>query len=159
MVKKLSFIIYKIFFYLDLLFYKITKRSILIWFKEFIQNDSYKTINVLNKKVNFFVPNQITQWRVKTFLTKEPETLEWIDSFDDSKKIIFWDIGANIGLYSIYAALKYPDIEIISFEPSTSNLRVLSRKYFQLINLKKKIEIYQLPLTKDESQHLMFEEK
>ena len=99
MVKKLSFIIYKIFFYLDLLFYKITKRSILIWFKEFIQNDSYKTINVLNKKVNFFVPNQITQWRVETFLTKEPETLEWIDSFNDTKKIIFWDIGANIGFY------------------------------------------------------------
>ena len=157
MVKKLSFIFYKIFFYLDLLFYKITKRSILIWFKEFIQNDSYKTINVLNKKVNFFVPNQITQWRVETFFTKEPETLEWIDSFDDSKKIIFWDIGANIGLYSIYAALKYPNIEIISFEPSTSNLRVLSRN-ISINKLEEKIKICQLPLTKDESQHLMFEE-
>ena len=157
MVKKLSFIFYKIFFYLDLLFYKITKRSILIWFKEFIQNDSYKTINVLNKKVNFFVPNQITQWRVETFFTKEPETLEWIDSFDDSKKIIFWDIGANIGLYSIYAALKYPDIEIISFEPSTSNLRVLSRN-ISINKLEEKIRINQLPLTKDQNQYLMFEE-
>ena len=127
MVKKLSFIIYKIFFYLDLLFYKITKRSILIWFKEFIQKDSYKTIEVLNKKVNFFIPNQTTQWRVETFFTKEPETLEWIDGFVNSKKIIFWDIGANIGLYSIYAALKYPNIEIISIETSTIILRVLSR--------------------------------
>ena len=27
----------------------------------------------INKKVNFFVPNQITQWRVESFFTKEPE--------------------------------------------------------------------------------------
>ena len=91
------------------------------------------------------------------FFTKEPETLEWIDSFNDNKKIIFWDVGANIGLYSIYAALKYPDIEITSFEPSTSNLRILSRN-ISINKLEEKIKIFQLPLTKDESQHLMFEE-
>jgi FkbM family methyltransferase len=139
------------------LFNKITKRSILIWFKEFIEDDSYKTINILNKKVNFFVPNKITQWRIETFFTKEPETLEWIDSFNDNKKIIFWDVGANIGLYSIYAALKYSDIEIISFEPSTSNLRILSRN-ISINKLEEKIKISQLPLTKDQNQYLMFEE-
>ena len=157
MVKKLSYIIYKIIFFINILFNKITKRSILIWFKEFIEDDSYKTINILNKKVNFFVPNQITQWRVETFFTKEPETLEWIDSFNDNKKIIFWDVGANIGLYSIYAALKYSDIEIISFEPSTSNLRILSRN-ISINKLEEKIKINQLPLTKDQNQYLMFEE-
>ena len=157
MVKKLSYIIYKIIFFINILFNKITKRSILIWFKEFIEDDSYKTINILNKKVNFFVPNQITQWRVETFFTKEPETLEWIDSFNDNKKIIFWDVGANIGLYSIYAALKYSDIEIISFEPSTSNLRILSRN-ISINKLEEKIKISQLPLTKDQNQYLMFEE-
>ena len=139
------------------MFNKITKRSILIWFREFIEDDSYKTINILNKKVNFFVPNQITQWRIETFFTKEPETLEWIDSFNDNKKIIFWDVGANIGLYSIYAALKHSDIEIISFEPSTSNLRVLSRN-ISINKLEEKIKINQLPLTKDQNQYLMFDE-
>ena len=54
MIKKISFIIYKILFFLDLIFYKIFKRSILIWFKEFIQNDSYKSISILNKKISFF---------------------------------------------------------------------------------------------------------
>ncbi len=157
MVKKLSYIIYKIIFFIDILFNKITKRSILIWFKEFIQDDSYKTINILNKKVNFFVPNQITQWRVETFFTLEPETLEWIDSFNDNKKIIFWDVGANIGLYSIYAALKYSDIEIISFEPSTSNLRTLSRN-ISINKLEEKIKIHQLALSKDQNQHLAIEE-
>ena len=33
----------------------------------------------------------------------------------------------NIGLYSIYAALRHKNIEVISFEPSTNNLRILSR--------------------------------
>ena len=66
-------------------------------------------------------------------------------------------MGANIGLYSIYAALKYPDIEIISFEPSTSNLRILSRN-ISINKLEEKIKINQLPLTKDQNQYLMFEE-
>ena len=157
MVKKLSYIIYKLIFLIDILFNKITNRSILIWFKEFIEDDSYKTINILNKKVNFFVPNKITQWRVETFFTKEPETLEWINSFNDKKKIIFWDIGANIGLYSIYAALKHSDIEIISFEPSTSNLRILSRN-ISINSLEEKIKINQFPLTNKQNEYLMLKE-
>jgi len=157
LVKRLSYIIYKIIFFINFLFKKITKRSILIWFKEFLEEDSYETIDILDKKINFFTPNVIIQWRVKTFFTKEPETLEWIDDFNDSKKIVFWDIGANIGLYSIYAALKHPNIKIISFEPSTSNLRVLSRN-ISINKLEEKITINQIPLSKDENQHLMLEE-
>ena len=130
MIKKISFIIYKCFYFLDSILYKITNRSFLIWFKDFIQSDSYQSILILNKKTSFFVPNQLTQYRVDTFFTKEPETLRWIDNFTKKKKIIFWDIGANIGLYSIYAALKHQDIEIHSFEPSSSNLRVLSRNKY-----------------------------
>ena len=88
-----------------------------------------------------------------TFFTKEPETLSWIDNFEKKNKIIFWDIGANIGLYSIYASLKHSDIQVISFEPSTSNLRTLSRN-ISINNLDKKITISQLPLS-----NLSFEPK
>ena len=94
---------------------------------------------------------------METFFTKEPETLEWIDSFDDNSKIIFWDIGANIGLYSIYAALKFKNIEVVSFEPSTSNLRVLSRN-ISINKLENKIKINQFPLTNKENQYLMMKE-
>tara|TARA_B100000686_G_C16650401_1_gene895261 strand:- start:342 stop:1202 length:861 start_codon:yes stop_codon:yes gene_type:complete len=156
MIKKISNIIYKFFCFLDLLFYKITRRSILIWFKDFIQEDSYKSINILNKKVNFFIPNHLTQYRVDTFFTKEPETLEWINNFLD-KNIIFWDIGANVGLYSIYAAIKFPKIKVYSFEPSTSNLRVLSRN-ISINNLNEKIFINQFALTNQDKGHqLMLE--
>jgi FkbM family methyltransferase len=157
MIKKISFIIYKCFYFLDSILYKITNRSFLIWFKDFIQSDSYQSILILNKKTSFFVPNQLTQYRVDTFFTKEPETLRWIDNFTEKKKIIFWDIGANIGLYSIYAALKHRDIEIHSFEPSSSNLRVLSRN-ISINNLQNRIKINQFPLTnKDKGFQLMME--
>jgi hypothetical protein len=52
--------------------------------------------------VRFAVANQITAWRVRTFATKEPGTIAWIDAFaaDD----VMLDVGANIGLYALYAA-------------------------------------------------------
>jgi len=158
LVKKLSFLIYKIIYFINYLFFKITKRSILVWFSEFIENDSYKKINILNKKVNFFVPNYITNYLIDTFFSKEPETLEWIDSFDKNKKVIFWDIGANIGIYSIYAALKHSDIEVVCFEPSTSNLRILSRN-ISINKLEEKIKINQFPLTNKINQYQILREK
>ncbi len=112
---------------------------------------------IFNKKVFFFVPNQLIQYRIDTFFTKEPETLKWIDDFKKDKKVIFWDIGSNIGLYSMYAALKHSNIEINSFEPSSSNLRVLSRN-ISINNLVNKININQFPLTdKNKGFQLMME--
>ena len=157
MTRKLSYFFYKIILILDKLFQLITKRSILNWFKDFIQQDSYKKILIHNKKVNFFTPNQLTEWRIKTFFTKEPETLEWIDNFEKKDKIIFWDIGANIGLYSIYSVLKNENISTISFEPSTSNLRVLSRN-ISINNLENKIKILSAPLSNKENQFLTMNE-
>ena len=157
MSKRISFLIYKILYFIDLFFFKITRRRFLIWFNEFIQSDSYKSILIFNKKVFFFVPNQLIQYRIDTFFTKEPETLKWIDDFKKDKKVIFWDIGSNIGLYSMYAALKHSNIEINSFEPSSSNLRVLSRN-ISINNLVNKININQFPLTdKNKGFQLMME--
>ena len=157
MTRKLSYFFYKIILILDKLFQLITKRSILNWFKDFIQQDSYKKILIHNKKVNFFTPNQLTEWRIKTFFTKEPETLEWIDNFEKKNKTIFWDIGANIGLYSIYSVLKNENVSTISFEPSTSNLRVLSRN-ISINNLENKIKILPTPLTNKANQFLTMNE-
>ena len=42
----------------------------------------------------------------RKFLFKEPETLKWIDKFENKENDIFWDIGSNIGLYSIYNSIK-----------------------------------------------------
>ena len=94
---------------MDAIFKTLTKRSVLIYFNDFIQDSAYKSIYVLDKEIKFFVPNQLLNWRVDTFFTKEPETLEWIDNFEKKENLTFWDIGANIGLYSIYNSLKIPN--------------------------------------------------
>ena len=134
-----------------------TKKSFLIWFNDFLQERSYKIIKILDKKINFFVPNQMTNWRVDTFFIKEPETLEWIDSFEKKKNLIFWDIGANIGLYSIYNSIKNNNSTTIAFEPSSSNLRILSRNIY-INNLEDKIKIMSLPLSNKPSNFLKMNE-
>ena len=126
--------------------------------KIFNKNDFYQQLhdeieknqltfrNINNKKVIFFNPSRKCSRRVSTLFDKEPETIHWINSFDKKQKIIFWDIGANIGLYSIYAATKFEEIEVVAFEPSTSNTRVLSRN-ISLNKLTNKINIFQLALS------------
>lgn len=130
----------------------ISYRSILLRFKEFLENKSYVKKNILNNTVSFFTPNELIKWRVNSILEKEPETIKWINEFND--KSIFWDIGSNIGLYSIYAALKKKNIKIFAFEPSTSNLRTLSRNV-SLNKLQKKINIIPFALTNNNNNKFL----
>ena len=157
MIKKLSYFLYRIIKIGDKIFKLLTKRSILIWFRDFIEKDSYKNILILGQEIKFFAPNQLTEWRVCSFFNKEPETLEWIDSFSKKNSFIFWDVGANIGLYSIYNSLKNTNSKTICFEPSTSNLRVLSRN-ISINNLENNIKIFSIPLTNKENTFLTMNE-
>ena len=150
MIKKLSYICFSFLVFLDKIFKIITKRSVLIWFNDFIQERSYKSTKILDKEIKFFVPNHLINWRVDTYFSKEPETLEWIDSFEKKENLIFWDIGANIGLYSIYNSLKNPKSTTIAFEPSSSNLRVLTRN-ISINNYEKNIKVVPIPLTNKEN--------
>jgi FkbM family methyltransferase len=96
-----------------------------------------------NNDFIFTSPNSLNKWRLETFSTKEPETLNWIDGLENNS--ILWDIGANIGLYSVYAA-KVKNCKVYSFEPSVFNLELLARNTF-LNGLSDKISIIPLPLT------------
>ena len=104
-----------------------------------------------NIQLKFFVPNRMNYFRTITFSTKEPETLEWINSFD--KNPIFWDIGANVGIYSIYAAKK-KNCSVFSFRLSVFNLELLT-KNINLNNLSKKVTIIPIPLDKSSSINSM----
>lgn len=65
----------------------------------------------------------LEKWRADTFWTKEPETLAWIDSFKPED--VFFDVGANIGIYSLYCAAVHPDVAVLAFEPAIANFRSL----------------------------------
>ena len=66
-------------------------------------------------QLTFAVPNRLNRFRIDTFSTKEPETLDWIDAIQEGS--VLWDIGANVGLYSCYAA-KARRCRVVAFEPS-----------------------------------------
>jgi FkbM family methyltransferase len=60
----------------------------------------------------------------RDFATREPETLAWIDSFETPCR--FWDVGANIGVFSLYAGLR-PELEVSAFEPAAASYGALCR--------------------------------
>lgn len=91
----------------------------------------------------FHTPNGLCQWRVDTFSTKEPETLEWIDRYGGDG--VLFDIGANVGLYSIYYAKTKPG-RVYAFEPSVFNLALLA-KNINVNQVQDKIRIVTNPLT------------
>ena len=82
------------------------------------------SMNTQRGPIRFYCPGHIPLWRAETLLTKEPETLRWIDGFDEDD--VFWDIGANVGVYSLYAALR-PAGKVLAFEPAAVNYSVLNR--------------------------------
>tara|TARA_A100001015_G_scaffold301477_1_gene388356 strand:+ start:1938 stop:2708 length:771 start_codon:yes stop_codon:yes gene_type:complete len=110
----------------------------------FLNSKINRTKRISIKNINFLLhtPTYLTNYRYKTFFSKEPETIEWIDNFE--KKSVFYDIGANVGLYSIYASIN-KNSKVFSFEPSFFNLELLARNIFSN-NMNKEIVIIPLPL-------------
>ena len=102
-----------------------------------------KTIKHRQISLHFVIPTKLNEFRVDSFSSKEPETLEWIDSIPTGS--VLWDIGANIGLYSCYAA-KSRNLRVFAFEPSVFNLELLARNIY-INELVGKITIIPLPLS------------
>ena len=96
-------------------------------------------------RFKFSTPNAQSQFRADSFSTKEPETLQWIDGMLQGS--VVWDIGANVGLYSCYAA-KVRGCRVFAFEPSVFNVELLARNIF-LNQLTEKVTIVPLPLAEE----------
>ena len=64
----------------------------------------------------FFPTNAIEYYRAVTFFTKEEGTLAWLKNSLGAGEV-FYDIGANIGLYSLYAAKLGRNVKTYAFEP------------------------------------------
>ena len=95
-----------------------------------------------NINLSFYSPNRLNKFRIDTFSTKEPETLSWIENFNE--RSVFWDIGANIGLYTCYAA-KLKNSKVYAFEPSIFNLEILAKNIFTN-KVSKNVSIISFPL-------------
>lgn len=91
----------------------------------------------------FSTPNPLNKFRADTFSTKEPETLEWMNTIPQAS--VVWDIGANVGLYTCYLA-KGRSCRVFAFEPSVFNLELLARNIF-INGLTARATIVPLPLS------------
>ena len=139
-------------------------------FKKKIKKKDEKLFVTINdketsSKIKYSITNEATLWRAQTLFTKEPVTINWIRNF--SKKSIFFDVGANVGMYSIFASI-VSDAKVYSFEPESGNFHTLMEnivlnELFERINpypiaLSNKTELSSLYLNsfmKGDSHHML----
>lgn len=65
--------------------------------------------------------------RIMSLKAKEPETISWLDEWADDKTI-FWDVGANLGLFSLYFSSICKGNAVL-FEPLPSNVSAIIENF------------------------------
>jgi FkbM family methyltransferase len=73
--------------------------------------------------LSYVALGRLSAGRGATTLTKQPATIAWIDSFLPNS--VFWDVGANVGVYTLYAARR-GDTQVVAFEPAAVNYFLLA---------------------------------
>lgn len=81
-------------------------------------------------------------WRADTFWTKEPGTIAWLESLRPSDVLI--DVGANIGLYAMYAAHRCKHVYAV--EPHVATVQTLIAN-IQANGLQDRITVLQIALS------------
>jgi FkbM family methyltransferase len=93
--------------------------------------------------LTFFAPTPLLRLRAEQLLTKEPETIAWLDGLGPGD--VLWDVGANVGMFSLYAAAAR-SCTVLAFEPSAANYVVLTRN-IQINQLERHVTAYALALS------------
>lgn len=104
--------------------------------------------NKLANEIIFYTPNKISSYRANTYLSKEKDTIEWIEKYGNDNQI-FFDIGSNMGVYTILYAKLFRS-NVFSFEPSFRNLDLLVRN-IQINKLNDRITVISNPVYNNSS--------
>lgn len=86
--------------------------------------DDSVTVDAAGHPVRLRVSSRMEHARATGFLTKEPDTIQWLDRLAPGDLLV--DIGANIGVYSLYAAVAR-GARVVAFEPEAQNFAALVR--------------------------------
>jgi FkbM family methyltransferase len=79
-------------------------------------------VTVNGTALTLLVPDRTSVYWPRHGFDSEPNTISWIDGFGAGD--VFYDIGANIGAYTLYAA-KARSVRVVAFEPNPFSYRVL----------------------------------
>lgn len=89
----------------------------------------FTRVQVRGQQILISVDHLRTLNRAKTYSKKEPDTLDWLDSFESGS--CYFDIGANIGQYALYPAKKYgKNVQVFAFEPQSNNYYALNKNIY-----------------------------
>lgn len=103
----------------------------------------------MNKEIpfKFDQSSDLGRWRAETFWEKEPETIAWLESFQGLhlEQLDFVDIGANLGIYSLFALTTGAYSRVIAVEPMPLNFNALKTN-IKLNELEDKAILYNQPL-------------
>ena len=72
----------------------------------------------------------------------ESDTVEWLDNISTDGSEVLWDVGANIGYYSFYAALRR-NMQVLAFEPQAASYAFLNETIEQA-GIDSRITAYQI---------------
>jgi FkbM family methyltransferase len=75
--------------------------------------------------VRYRCPSATVAKHAWKLLEREPDTIAWIDEYVKSGDHL-WDVGANIGAFSVYACLR-DGVSATAFEPVAGNFDVLTQ--------------------------------
>lgn len=115
---------------------------------ESLQSISFKAED--DKDYIYTTSNPLLLWRAQTLFTKEPETIQWIRSMKPNE--VLYDVGANVGMYSIYAGKR--GMRVFSFEPEASNTYVLNKNIAEN-KLSDKVTAYSFALSDQELVNIL----
>lgn len=95
------------------------------------------------KTVVYATPNEMTRWRAESLFEKEPVTIQWMSRLGPDD--VLADIGANVGMYAIWAA-GIAGARVYAFEPESQNYALLNRN-IALNGLGERVKAYCLALS------------
>ena len=83
-------------------------------------------VNGVQFRVNISNPHELWRWEQMEAGTKEPDTIRWIDRELKSGDV-FFDVGACVGNYTVYAAARHSGLTVCAFEPEPNSFIDLAK--------------------------------
>lgn len=94
-----------------------------LWQGDYVTLPCYEIV-VDGKSIRYVETDRLVHDRVATIFAKEPTTIPWLEAIGAGETLV--DIGANIGLYSVYAAVM-TGCRVFAFEPEALNYAELNK--------------------------------